>query len=102
MEVGTKHEELVYWYTSFEDPNCIAVVELVATIMDNTNGIQVSEISLIRSKKCSQGKHNMQRNEVVYLIYVLGRNVAPWLVWFVCVSTEWLISLSRQQYRGRR
>ena len=42
MEVGTKHEELVYWYTRFEDPNCIAVVELVATVMDTTNGIQVS------------------------------------------------------------
>lgn len=41
MEVGTRHEELVYWYTRFEDPNCIAVVELVATIMDTANGIQV-------------------------------------------------------------
>lgn len=41
MEVGTRHEELVYWYTRFEDPNCIAVVELVATIMDTVNGIQV-------------------------------------------------------------
>lgn len=41
MEVGTKHEELVYWYTRFEDPNCIAVVELVATVMDTANGIQV-------------------------------------------------------------
>lgn len=41
MEVGTRHEEFVYWYTRFEDPNCIAVVELVATIMDTVNGIQV-------------------------------------------------------------
>lgn len=41
MEVATRHEELVYWYTGFEDPNCIAVVELVATVMDNENGIQV-------------------------------------------------------------
>lgn len=41
MEVGTRHEELVYWYTRFEDPNCIAVVELVATVMDTVNGIQV-------------------------------------------------------------
>lgn len=41
MEVNTKHEELVYWYTGFEDPNCIAVVELVATIMDIDNGVQV-------------------------------------------------------------
>ncbi|CAM9099649.1 unnamed protein product, partial [Hapterophycus canaliculatus] len=43
MEVATKHEELVYWYTAFEDPNCVAVVELVATIMDNGNGIQVGQ-----------------------------------------------------------
>lgn len=41
MEVATRHEEMVYWYTGFEDPNCIAVVELVATVMDNGNGIQV-------------------------------------------------------------
>ena len=41
MEVATRHEELVYWYTGFEDPNCIAVVELVATVMDTANGIQV-------------------------------------------------------------
>lgn len=40
MEVATRHEELVYWYTGFEDPNCIAVVELVATVMDTGNGIQ--------------------------------------------------------------
>ena len=40
MEVATRHEELVYWYTGFEDPNCIAVVELVATVMDMANGIQ--------------------------------------------------------------
>lgn len=41
MEVATRHEELVYWYTGFEDPNCVAVVELVATVMDTGNGIQV-------------------------------------------------------------
>lgn len=41
MDVGTRHEELVYWYTAFEDPNCIAVVELVATIVDIDSGIQV-------------------------------------------------------------
>lgn len=41
MEVATRHEELVYWYTGFEDPNCIAVVELVATVMDTENGVQV-------------------------------------------------------------
>ena len=41
MEVTTKHEELVYWYTRFEDPNCIAVVELVATLVDVDNGVQV-------------------------------------------------------------
>eukprot|EP00903_Cladosiphon_okamuranus_P007182 g6974.t1 len=40
MEVTTRHEEIVYWYTGFEDPNCIAVVELVATVMDTVNGIQ--------------------------------------------------------------
>lgn len=37
----TRHEELMYWYTHFEDPNCLAVVELVATIMDDNNSIQV-------------------------------------------------------------
>lgn len=45
MEVETRHEEMVYWYTGFEDPNCITVVELVATIMDNDNGIQVPALS---------------------------------------------------------
>lgn len=44
MEVGTRHEELLYWFTRFEDPNCIAVVELVATIVDVGNGIQVNRI----------------------------------------------------------
>lgn len=47
MEVATRHEELVYWYTGFEDPNCIAVVELVATVMDTANGIQVGFCSLV-------------------------------------------------------
>lgn len=37
----TRHEELIYWYTHFEDPNCLAVVELVATVMDTDNNVQV-------------------------------------------------------------
>lgn len=41
MEVATRHEELVYWYTRYEDPNCIAVVELVTTIVDGDSGVQV-------------------------------------------------------------
>lgn len=44
MEVATRQEELVYWYTGFEDPNCIAVVELVATVMDTRNNIQVGVV----------------------------------------------------------
>lgn len=46
MEVVTRHEELVYWYTRYEDPNCIAVVELVTTIVDGDSGVQVRKISL--------------------------------------------------------
>lgn len=54
MEVATRHEELVYWYTQYEDPNCIAVVELVTTIVDGDSGVQVriniSYISIARSE----------------------------------------------------
>lgn len=41
VEAMTRHEELVYWYTYFEDPNCLAVIELVATVVDHDNSIQV-------------------------------------------------------------
>lgn len=64
MEVGTKHEELVYWYTRFEDPNCIAVVELVATIMDNTNGIQVNDILVTPSEKTHARENDMRQGVV--------------------------------------
>lgn len=49
----TRHEELLYWYTRFEDPNCLAVVELVATVMDADNAIQVSRRIPIHASRIS-------------------------------------------------
>lgn len=54
-EVLTRHVELVYWYTHFEDPNCLAVVELVATVMDTNNGIQVYGVLLHLGERVSIG-----------------------------------------------
>ena len=49
MEIGTKHAEMAYWYTRFEDPNCVAVVELVATLVDADNGVQVRTSAVLWS-----------------------------------------------------
>ena len=37
----TTHADVAYWYSSYEDPNCLAVVELVATETDKKRGIEV-------------------------------------------------------------
>ena len=42
LDLTTEHTDMVYWYSSYEDPNCLALVELVATEVDTKRGIEVS------------------------------------------------------------
>lgn len=102
MEVGTRHEELVYWYTSFEDPNCIAVVELVATIMDNTNGIQVRAILATREANECKGIMICDNKGPFATLDVphLTRSTIVDLTLLRAAGS--LISLSRQQCRRKR
>jgi hypothetical protein len=41
LDLTTQHCDVAYWYSSYEDPNCLAVVELVATEVDRQRGIEV-------------------------------------------------------------
>ncbi|CAM9349702.1 unnamed protein product, partial [Phaeothamnion confervicola] len=40
LDLTTTHNDMLFWYTRFEDPNCIAVVELVGATYDDRNGIE--------------------------------------------------------------
>jgi Ca2+-binding EF-hand superfamily protein len=41
VDLTTVHKDLAYFYSSFEDPNCLAVVELVATEFDPKAEVEV-------------------------------------------------------------
>ncbi|KAG5181621.1 hypothetical protein JKP88DRAFT_349186 [Tribonema minus] len=43
LDLTTHHSDVAYWYSAYEDPNCLAVVELVATEVDARRGIQLGQ-----------------------------------------------------------
>ncbi|CAM9507971.1 unnamed protein product, partial [Chrysoparadoxa australica] len=43
LDLSTVHKDVVYWCSSYEDPNCLAVLELVATEVDEASGMEVGK-----------------------------------------------------------